>query len=94
MQTEPTAGTDRTVTVNLGDTSVTIGAFGNTPLSKIDVDFTALAQNPAAETDATQATIVCKDAANNTIGSMSGNTRTATNLYVGTYTCTVVITDP
>jgi len=94
VQTEPSGGADRTVTVNLGDTSVTIGAFGNTPLSTISASFLAQAVNPGTTTSATEATIVCRDAANNVVGSMSGNTRTATNLYVGTYTCTVVITDP
>lgn len=94
VQTEPTAGTDRSVTVNLGDTSVTIGAFGNTPLSNISASFTAQAVNPGTTTSSTQATIVCKDASNNTVGSQSGNTATASNLYIGTYTCTLVITDP
>jgi hypothetical protein len=94
LQTEPTSGTDRTVTVNLGDTSKTIGAFGNTPLSDISASFTAQAVNPGTSTAATQAAITCKNAANTTVGSQTGNTATATNLHIGTYTCTLVITDP
>ena len=94
VQTEPLAGTDRSVTVNLGDTSVTIGAFGNTPLSNISASFVAQALNPGTTTPSTQAAITCKDANNNTVGSQTGNTASATGLYIGTYTCTIVITDP
>jgi SdrD B-like domain len=99
VQTEPVTGSppvaaDRSVTVALGDTSKTIGAFGNTPKSNISVTFTSQAQNPGTTTDSTQAAITCKDAALATVGSQTGNTATANNLLIGTYTCTVVITDP
>jgi hypothetical protein len=98
-QTEPVDGsgnaTDRTVTVSLGDTSKTIGAFGNTPKSNISVSFTAQAVNPGTSTASTQATITCADATPATVGGpQSGNSYTANNLLIGTYTCTVVITDP
>ena len=101
-QTEPVDGsgnaTDRTVTVSLGDTSKTIGAFGNTPKSNISVSFTAQAVNPGTSTASTQATITCKDSATptpNTVGGpQSGNSYSANNLLIGTYNCTVVITDP
>lgn len=100
VQTEPVASgspTDRSVTVNLGDTSETIGAFGNTPKSNITVTFSAQAKshpNDSSSAAATQSTITCKDASNTTVGSQSGNTNTANDLLIGTYTCTVVITDP
>src|SRR5205814_1490833 len=65
-QTDPAASGDITVTVNLGDTSVTTTStggdirFGNTPLSDISVNFTP-ETNPAS----TQATITCRHAGPN-----------------------------
>lgn len=68
--------------------------FGNTPLSNFDVNFYDL-------TGSTNATISCVDANNNPVGSSSTNeaatpetTLTANGQTIGTYTCTITITDP
>lgn len=84
----------RTVVVPFNQATVTIGDFGNHPLSDIGATFTSKAKNPpGSATDATQATITCRDAANNVVA--SGTTgASGTNLPIGTYTCTIVITDP
>lgn len=88
VQTTPTVGTDRTVTVRLGDTTVTIPEFGNTPLSDLSVTF-------SAQTAYTTSTITCVDGGSNTVGGpQSANTYSANDLKTGTYTCTVVIADP
>lgn len=101
LQTAPTAGdspTFRTVTVDLGDTSKTVGKFLNTPLTDVQVRVTP-------QTTSSEATINCfKDSVAGTrIGdedTTPGGTptepkvRDATGLTVGTYVCTVVITDP
>jgi len=98
QQTEPVNGSgaaiDRTVTVSLGDTSLSIGAWGDTPLSDIGATFSAEAKNPGTTTDSTKSTITCKDGSNNTVASGTGGSVSATGLYIGTYTCTIVITDP
>lgn len=85
-QTEPAGGNsvDRTVTVPFNTTPVTIGDFGNHPLSTISASFTAQAVNPGTATPATQATITCA----------GQGTLPVTNLPIGTYNCTIVITDP
>jgi hypothetical protein len=94
LQTAP-AGNSHPVTVTLGDTTGDAGTFGNTPLSKIDVTFTPLT-SPASTTSS----ITCTGPAQppgagplppgaDTDGSYTGN-----NLVIGTYTCTVTITDP
>jgi hypothetical protein len=84
----------RTVVVPFNQATVSIGDFGNHPLSDIGATFTPKAKNPpGSATDATQATITCRDAANNVVA--SGTTSASgTDLPIGTYTCTVVITDP
>jgi hypothetical protein len=87
-QTTPTVGTDRTVVVPLGVTSVNIDKFGNTPLSDIDVSFTP-------QTAFTTSTISCVDSSTSgTVGSQSGDDYSADNLKTGTYVCTVTIKDP
>lgn len=87
-QTTPTVGTDRTVVVPLGVTSVNIDKFGNTPLSDIDVSFTP-------QTAYTTSTISCVDmSTSGTVGSQSGDDYSADNLKTGTYVCTVTIKDP
>jgi hypothetical protein len=83
-QTEPASGC-RSVTVNLGDTSVTIGKFGNTPLADISVSVNH-------QTTSTTSTIECKKGAD-TVASGT-NSASTTNQQVGTYVCTVVIVDP
>ena len=95
-QTQPAAGADATVTVNLGDTSVTIGAFGNTPLSKVKVDFLPQAKNYDG-TDATKATsISCVPAAGATQGNTNSNTFTTGTLTdnQSSLVCTVTFIDP
>jgi hypothetical protein len=67
--------------------------FGNTPLSDIDVNFYDL-------TGFTNASIVCVDEGDNSVGTTAPGadppetTLTAEDLQIGTYTCTIVITDP
>jgi len=68
--------------------------FGNTPLSNFDVNFYDL-------TDSTNATISCVDANGGSVGSSSTDetatpetTLTANGQPIGTYTCTITITDP
>jgi len=93
-QTEPNDGLpgvdDRTVTVVLGQATATVGDFGNHPLSDISASFSNQAVNPGTTTPATQATITCDDGS----GSQTGNEYSATGLPIGTYHCTIVITDP
>jgi len=94
LQTDPANNGDRTVTVHLGDTSVDLGKFGNTPLPDIGATFAALAKTPAGgSTDATQATITCVDSHGNVVASGTSSA-SGQNLLIGTYTCTIVITDP
>ncbi len=96
LQTLPANNGSRSVTVALDDTgTITIGPFGNTPLSDIDVTFTALT-DPAA----TESTISCTGPTQptgsggsldgeQTDGSFSGD-----SLIIGTYECTIEIVDP
>jgi hypothetical protein len=82
------------VTIHLDDTSVAVAAFGNTPLSDISSAFAAFAKNPVgSNTNATQATITCVDSNGNVVASGTSSV-SATNLIIGTYTCTITITDP
>lgn len=87
VQTAP-AG-DATVVVHLGDTLDPIAEFDNTPLSSIGVTFTPNATLPGTSTPATQGNISCTSG-----GSQTGNSYSSTQVKIGTYTCTVVITDP
>jgi hypothetical protein len=95
-QTEPAGGNavDRTVVVPFNQASVTIGDFGNHPLSNISASFTPLAKSPpGSATPATHSTIECRDAANNVVASGTSSAN-GMNLPIGTYTCTIVIVDP
>jgi hypothetical protein len=81
------------ITVTSGQLSSS-NDFGNTPLSNFDVNFYDL-------TGFTNATISCVDALDNPVGSSSTDesaspetTLTATGQTIGTYTCTITITDP
>lgn len=94
-QTEPASGACHTNVV-VGTSDVTGKDFGNTPLSKVDVRFFDL-------TDATDATISCVEQGDTTsLGSLTVDNesvnpelvREVTNLEIGTYVCTIVITDP
>ncbi len=101
LQTEPIAGGSYTVTVDLGESSITTDdsanliEFGNTPLSTIQVLFTSLADLPGTTTDATTSTISCTPDGGpaETDGNYTAGNGTST-LKPGTYTCTVVIVDP
>jgi Prealbumin-like fold domain len=100
LQTQPAAGADANVTVTLGSDPADV-IFGDTPLSKLDLSFTALANilnadGTSSGTAATHATISCKDGGNNVVGSQSGQNYTANNLKINqsVITCTVTITDP
>ena len=94
VQTEPASSGTASVTVNLGDTSDPISSnFGNTPLSEIGVTF-----SPDTSPAKTTSTITCTGPGQIT-GSLPGSTtsgtyQTTTGVVIGTYTCTVVITDP
>lgn len=84
-QTEPTNNACRNVTVNLGDSTVSIGSFGNTPLADIGVTVTH-------QTTSTSSTIVCTKSGS-TIATGT-NSASVANQQVGTYVCTVTIIDP
>jgi hypothetical protein len=77
-------------TVASGDGTVTGNDFGNTPLSNFDVRFFDL-------TGATDATISCTNtsATSTTDEALSPETKLEANgVEIGTYVCTIVITDP
>jgi hypothetical protein len=88
IQTLPANLGDRSVSVTGGSTS-TVLPFLNTPLSTINVTFTADAVIPGTSTPATHATISCDGGTPSGSGSL-----TVSGLKIGTHTCTVVITDP
>ncbi|WP_404384325.1 hypothetical protein LL946_02180 [Knoellia locipacati] len=103
VQTAPVAGTPaaptfRTVTVNLGTTSATIGDFLNAPLTNLSVAVDP--QTNYTFADSISCTKTGGGAAGTAVdGVLPGDagvtkTLTANDLLVGTYTCTVVITDP
>ena len=102
-QTQPAANGDVSVTVNLGDTAVTAGSFGNTPLSTIDVDFNSLAsllngEGPASSTKATRATsISCTDKNGASVGSVTDTnslTTSSMRLNKSQVTCVITFVDP
>lgn len=104
-QTEPANNGTRSVTVNLDATSpVTIGPFGNTPLTDLQVIV-------APQTNATEATVYCVSGTDLSGGThVDGNgDSTGTDvdgnqgaiadwdhngLRIGEYACKVIITDP
>lgn len=102
VQTAPVAGTPaaptfRTVTVNLGQTTATIGDFLNAPLTDLSVTVDPQTNSTFAQS------ISCTKTGGGAVGSVAGGlpgangatkTLTATNLLVGTYTCSVTIVDP
>jgi hypothetical protein len=98
VQTAPSTPIYREVTVALGDASpISVGRFLNHPLSRIDVDLTALAANPNGSGPATQASsITCKpsEGSNLTDEDVGGNAFQAGNLPIATYECTIVVIDP
>jgi hypothetical protein len=99
VQTTPTAGTGRTITVVLNQASATVPAFGNTPLSRISVSFTSLADLPGTSTDATKVkTITCKDGdgSGSTVASSTTNTATSSDLQLNQnkVVCTIEYEDP
>jgi len=80
-------------TVDKGDFGAVTGDFGNTPLSDFNVNFRDL-------TGSTNATISCVKGTT-PVGTSSTNesadpetTLTATGQKIGTYVCTITITDP
>jgi hypothetical protein len=102
-QTEPASNGDVSVTVNLGDTAVTAGSFGNTPLSTIDVDFNSLASllnadGTASSTKATRATsISCTDKNGASVGSVddaNSLTTSSMRLTKSKVTCEITFVDP
>ncbi|HEX6712819.1 MAG TPA: SpaA isopeptide-forming pilin-related protein [Thermoleophilaceae bacterium] len=100
-QTEPANNGDVTVTVDLGAPSVTAGAFGDTPLSNIDVAFHSVAHllNADGSNDgpATKATsIACSDANGDVGSSTNSNTNTTNDLKLNqsSVTCVITFTDP
>lgn len=96
VQTEPASSGDVSVTVYLGDTTDSLSTnFGDTPLSNISTTFSNDATNPANGNPATQGTWSCtQQGATTQIGSAGSGTYSATDLPIGTYVCTVTITDP
>lgn len=100
-QTEPANNGDVTVTVDLGDASVTAGSFGDTPLSNIDVTFHSLAHllkaDGSNDSPATKATsIACSDANGDVGSSTNSNTNTTNDLKLNqsSVTCVITFTDP
>ena len=89
-RTDPAAQAYRAVTVPFGASSVNAGLFGNTPLSKIEVQFTALADNPNG-TDATASSITCTPNGGTAITETDGNV-IANNLRVTRSQTTCVVT--
>jgi hypothetical protein len=87
------AGRGWSVTV-VSQGSTNLRDFGNTPLSKINVDFLPQAKLPDGTTDATHATsISCSPGGGNT----DSNTFTSSNLRISqgtTITCTITYVDP
>lgn len=104
LQTAPTSGSNRVVTVGLADlgSSKTIDAFGNTPLSKIEVKFLPQAKllnldGTASTTDATKATSInCGTAGGSTTNAGGVPSHTTGNLQLNqsTITCVVTFVDP
>ncbi|MEO7268365.1 MAG: SdrD B-like domain-containing protein [Knoellia sp.] len=98
QQTAPTAPSYRTVTVALGVTSVSIGDFLNAPLT--DLSVTVDPQTNFTFADSISCVKTGGGAAGTPVDGVlpadAGLTKTLTanNLLVGTYTCTIVITDP
>jgi hypothetical protein len=81
--------TTPSVTVVLGSNPAAVN-YGNTPLSTIAVTFSPLT-SPAK----TAGAVTCsKSGTGITLTQSPTNTYTSGNLRLGTYTCTVVITDP
>jgi hypothetical protein len=97
QQTQPPGNGTVSVTVPLGATSVQADPFGNTPLSRIDVQFTSKAKLPGTNTDATHATtITCESGGQSVVTSGSGNSRTADDLLLtkSPVTCVITYEDP
>lgn len=105
-QTTPASDGFVTVTVSLGDATVTADPFGNTPLSKIQVNFLPQAKLLNADgtesaTSATKATsISCTDPADPTAQSVGSSTNSNTlttgnvELKQSSVTCVVTFVDP
>jgi hypothetical protein len=107
VQTQPASG-DITVTVNLGDGTVSTDTsgnailFGDTPLSKITVTFSPEAKllnanGTASSTDATKATAIsCSHGVTDVGSNTNSNTNTTNDLQLNksSVTCTVTFTDP
>ena len=106
LQTQPESNGHVSVTVTLGDTSVTADPFGNTPLSKIQVNFLPQAKllnlnGTESATSATRATsISCTDPADPTAESVGSstdsNTLTTGNVQIkqSSVTCVITYEDP
>lgn len=106
LQTTPASNGYVSVTVNLGDATVTANPFGNTPLSKIQVNFLPQAKllnadGTESSTNATKATsISCTDPADPTAESVGSSTNSNTlttgnvQLKQSSVTCVVTFVDP
>ena len=106
QQTTPASNGHVSVTVSLGDATVTAAPFGNTPLSKIQVNFLPQAKllnadGTESSTNATKATgITCTDPADptaETVGSSTNsNTLTTGNVQLNqsSVTCVITFEDP
>ena len=100
-QTEPANNGDVTVSVSLGDSSVTAGSFGDTPRSSVELTFHSLASllnaDGSADGPATKATsISCKDTNGQSVGSSSTNSLTTDDVKLNqsSVTCVITYTDP
>jgi hypothetical protein len=90
------AGGTVTTGTATGDSSTSTMKFGNTPLSNIGVTFASQTTTTPASS---KGSISCTNSAGTVVGSGTGTAGdatpySATGLLTGTYTCTVVITDP
>ncbi|GGB84175.1 hypothetical protein N798_09880 [Knoellia flava TL1] len=90
--------THLTVTVSLGQETVDVGDFLNAPLTNLSVTVTPQTTSTYADSIQCRKTGTTTPPVGTDVDALPGDsaakTLTATDLLVGSYTCTIVITDP
>lgn len=101
VQTGPTGPSDYTLTVHLGDGTVTTDTTGrtlnflDTPTYDFSMNFQSLANLPGTTTAATHGAITCSPNPSTSTGSGSGSYSSGTQAGASqTYSCSLVVTDP
>ena len=101
VQTGPTGPSDYTLTVNLGDGTVTKDTGGrtlnflDTPTYNFNVAFNSLANLPGTTTAATHGVINCTPNPTNSTGSGTATYASGTQSGASqSYSCSIVVTDP